>query len=337
MKLFHALERGDLSVTFDDFDLLPHSVQNYLRFYLEVTKGMSRLTILEYASDLRTFFRFITAKKAGISPFELEESFDLSYIDFDFISKITTLDIFKFLDYCNSELKNNANTRARKISSLKGYFGYISTKMNYIENNPMDPVEAPKTKKALPKYLTLEQSIKLLESTEGEYKERNFCILTIFLNCGLRVAELVSLNISDINFDEETMVVTGKGDKQRKIYLNKACISAIKSYLSVRPHEGVTDKNALFLSHLNKRISRRGVQDMVYKHLEKIGLNASGYSVHKLRHTAATLMYQHGNVDILVLKDVLGHENLSTTEIYTHLLSDQLKEAAKKNPLSGEN
>lgn len=320
----------------EDFDLLPPSVVNYLRIYLDITKGCSKLTILEYASDLRMFFRYLVASKAGISPVELSEDYDLSYIDFDFIEEITTNDIFHFLDYCNSERHNDKPTRSRKISSLKGYFGYVATKMRYIENNPMDPIEAPKTKKTLPKYLSLEQSLQLLNSVDGKYKERDYCILTIFLNCGLRVAELVSLNISDINFDEETMIVTGKGDKERKIYLNNACMNAINEYLKVRPHDGVKDRNALFLSHLNKRISRRGVQDMVYRYLDKIGLGDGGYSVHKLRHTAATLMYQHGGVDVLVLKEVLGHENLATTEIYTHLMDEQLKNAAKSNPLSAE-
>ena len=320
----------------ENFDLLPRTVQEYLRIYLDVTKGKSQLTILEYASDLRTFFRFIVAKRAGISPAQLDNDYDLSDIDISFIETITTTDIFKFLDYCAKELDNSTTTRSRKISSLKGFFGYICTKMKYIEVNPMDPVEAPKKKKTLPKYLTLEQSVALLNSVEGEDKERDYCILTIFLNCGLRVAELCALDIGDINFDEETMIVTGKGDKERKIYLNKSCIEAIKSYLKVRPRDGVIDRSALFLSRLKKRMGRQAVQNMVYKYLGKIGLDGAGYSVHKLRHTAATLMYQHGNVDVLVLKEMLGHENLATTEIYTHLLDKQLRDAAKSNPLSGE-
>lgn len=320
----------------EDFELLPDKVQEYLRIYLDVTKGKSHLTILEYASDLRIFFRYLAAKKAGLSPSELDPHFDLSFIDMPFIESITTSDIFRFLDYCNRELDNSNTTRARKISTLKGFFGYICTKMKYLEVNPMDPVEAPKKKKTLPKYLTLEQSIALLNSVDGEYKERDYCILIIFLNCGLRVAEMASLDIGDINFDEETMIVTGKGDKERKIYLNKSCIDAISAYLRVRPRDGVIDRSALFLSRLKKRMGRQAIQNMVYKYLGKIGLDGAGYSVHKLRHTAATLMYQHGNVDVLVLKEMLGHENLATTEIYTHLLDKQLKEAAKSNPLSGE-
>lgn len=320
----------------ENLDLLPEVVQSYLRIYLDTTKGKSRMTVLEYASDLNTFFRFIIAKKQGISPAELDPNYDMSYVNIEFIKTITPKDIFKFLDYCNVELNNSKTTRARKVSTLRGFFKYVCTKMKYFDENPMDPIDAPKSKKSLPKYLSLEQSLELLKSVDGKYKERDYCILTVFLNCGLRVAELCSLDIGDINFDEKTMVVTGKGDKERKIYLNKACIDAIISYLKVRPHDGVTDKNALFLSNQKKRIVRRSVQNIVYKYLEKIGLDKSGYSVHKLRHTAATLMYQYGNVDVLVLKEVLGHENLSTTEIYTHVFDEQLKKAAMSNPLSGE-
>lgn len=321
-------------MTFEEFDLLPLSVQEYLRLYLSATRGMSDLTVLEYASDLRTFFRFMAAQDAGISPDELEPHFDMSYIGIDRIEKITTYDILKFLDYCNKKRKNSATTRARKVSALKRYFKYITANMKYIDVDPTEPIEAPRTKKALPKYLTLEQSLALLESVDGKDKERDYCILVLFLNCGLRVAEMSSLNISNIIFDEETMTVTGKGNKQRKIYLNRACMNAIRAYLQVRPKDGVKDRDALFISRLKTRMSRQAIQNMVYGYLKKIGLD-SGYSVHKLRHTAATLMYQHGGVDILVLKEILGHENLANTEIYTHLVDKQLEEAAKKNPLSG--
>ena len=193
-------------------------------------------------------------------------------------------------------------------------------------------LETPKTKKSLPKYLTLEQSLELLNAVEGDNYYRDYCILTLFLNCGLRLSELVGLNFSDIRTDN-TMRVLGKGNKERIIYLNDACINAINAYKEVRPVDGVKDKNALFISRNHNRMSPKTVQAMVYKYLEKIGLNAQGYSCHKLRHTAATLMYQTGDVDIRVLKDILGHENLGTTEIYTHLSSKQLKQAAESNPL----
>ena len=210
--------------------------------------------------------------------------------------------------------------------------------MGYIQNNPTSQLELAYSKNKLPKYLTLDQSIALLESIDGKDKIRDYCIITLFLNCGLRLAELVSLNLSSFNLTEKTLLVTGKGNKQRLLYLNKACVDAIKNYLEVRPVDGVKgdDRNALFLSRLKKRIGRQAVQQLVYKYLKKIGLDGDHYSVHKLRHTAATLMYQHGNVDVLVIKDMLGHENLSTTEIYTHVENKRLREAAKKNPLSNE-
>ena len=225
------------------------------------------------------------------------------------------------------------SARARKCSSLKGYFNYLATKKCVLDSNPVEQLEVPKKKKSLPKYLTLEQSLELLNAVDGDYKERDYCILTLFLNCGLRVSEMASLNYTDIHQDD-TMRVVGKGNKERIIYLNSACVSAIENYMRVRPVDGVKDKYALFISRNHRRMSVKTIQAMVYKYLEKIGLNAQGYSCHKLRHTAATLMYQYGGVDIRVLKDVLGHENLGTTEIYTHLSSEQMKNAAEKNPLS---
>ena len=245
-------------------------------------------------------------------------------------------DINNFLIFCSSDRSNSTKTRARKASSIRGFFKYVSEKMNYIDHNPAAQLQVAPPKKALPKYLTLEQSVALLDSVKGENKERDYCILTLFLNCGLRLAELCGLNMNDVNFENETMIVTGKGNKQRVVYLNSACIKALKDYLLVRPAGSLKgeDRKALFVSRLNKRIGRQAVQLMVYRYLEEIGLNGQHYSVHKLRHTAATLMYQHGNVDVLILKDMLGHEQLSTTEIYTHLENKQLRDAAKKNPLS---
>ena len=238
------------------------------------------------------------------------------------------------MNYTLNERDNNSNTRARKCSCLRTFFNYLHKKTGLLQNNPMADLEMPKVKKSLPKYLSLEQSMELLRSVDGKYKERDYCILTLFLNCGMRLSELVSLNLSDIRRDEKSVTITGKGNKQRIVYLNQACMDAIDAYLNVRPIAGVTDKNALFISRLNKRISPKTVQALVYKYLDSIGLNQSGYSVHKLRHTAATLMYQYGEVDIRILKDILGHSNLGTTEIYTHLSSKQMEEAVNKNPLS---
>lgn len=319
-------------------NILPDLVNEYIN-ELIVVKNRGELTVNEYISDLRLFFRFLVAKNNSLqSPDELEENFDMSFIDVDFISEITLKDVSEFIQYCGLNRQNSATTRARKASSIRGFFNYIADKMHYIEVNPVSQLQVASRKRQLPKYLTLEQSIELLNSVEGPFKARDYCILTLFLNCGLRLSELVGLNVRDVNTDEKSMVVTGKGNKQRKIYLNRACIEAIMDYLSVRPADRLKgdDRNALFISRLNKRMGRQAVQLMVYHYLEKIGLNGQHYSCHKLRHTAATLMYQHGNVDVLVLKEMLGHEAIATTEIYTHVENKQLREAAKKNPLSHE-
>ena len=201
-----------------------------------------------------------------------------------------------------------------------------------LESNPMKNLDIPKTKKSLPKYLTLEEAEKLLAVVDGKYKERDYAIITLFLNCGMRLAELVSIDYNDIKADG-SLVITGKGNKERNVYLNTACLVAINNYLKVRPTDGVRDR-ALFLSARNQRISPKTVQHIVYSNLEKAGLGDRGLSVHKLRHTAATLMYQHGDVDLLLLKEILGHENLGTTEIYTHISSDATKKAIEANPLS---
>lgn len=320
-------------------EILPPLVDEYIS-ELIVVKGRSKLTVNEYISDLRLFFRFLVSRERGLtSPDELPEEFDLSYIDADYMNKISLKDVNEFLIYCNNDRVNNKTTRARKASSIRGFFRYISDKMHYIDQNPVSQLQVAKADKKLPKYLTLEQSKLLLASVKDPNKERDYCILTLFLNCGLRLAELVGLNVTDVNLTERTMLVTGKGSKQRLIYLNKACVLALEAYLAVRPADRLKgeDRKALFISRLHKRIGRQAVQLMVYHYLAEIGLDGQHYSVHKLRHTAATLMYQHGDVDVLILKEMLGHENLATTEIYTHVDSKQMRAAAKSNPLSMEN
>lgn len=311
---------------------LPPVVIQYVN-YLSGVKNKSELTITEYATDLRTFFRFIKLNY-GLVPRDTDiEQISIKDIDESFVKKITLNDAYAFLSYCNLERNNSAVTRARKVSSLKGFFRFCTVQLGLFTDSPMRELDVPKIKKSLPKYLTLDQSITLLNSVDGKYKERDYCILTLFLNCGLRLSELVSLNCSDIK-SNGTMVVTGKGNKERTIYLNDACKEAIKNYLRVRPVDGVKDKDALFISRLNKRIGRQAVQLLINNLLEKCGLKEQGMSVHKLRHTAATLMYQYGHVDIVLLKEILGHESLSTTDIYTHVVNDQLKDAVAANPLS---
>lgn len=300
--------------------------------YLDVVKNKSHLTVQEYATDLRTFFRYLKQSR-GLIPASTDfEAIHISDLDIAFFRTVTLSDAYAFLSYCKNERHNNATTRARKVSSIRGFFKYLTVQMKLLDENPMQELDTPKQKKALPKYLTLDQSISLLDHIDGKNKERDYCMITFFLNCGMRLSELVGLDLSDIH-DNEIIHVTGKGDKERILYLNEACQEALSAYLKVRPVDGVKDKNALFLSARLQRISPKTVQHIVYAFLEKAGLSGQGLSVHKLRHTAATLMYQHGKVDVLVLKEILGHENLGTTEIYTHIVDDQIKSAVDANPL----
>ena len=307
-------------------------IKDYL-LYMQTIKGKSPKTVDEYFSDIRTFFRFIKVSRGIVSASTLFEDIKVYDVDIELIKTITLQDAYEFMNYLLRDRDNNASTRARKTSSLKSFFNYITVKKHLLDKDPIKELETPKRKKSLPKYLTLEQSIELLNAVDGKHKERDYCIITLFLNCGMRLSELVGLNVTDIRPDG-TARILGKGNKERIIYLNSACINAITEYLKVRPMDGVKDRNALFISAHLKRMSPKTVQALVYKYLEKIGLDSQGYSCHKLRHTAATLMYQHGNVDIRILKEILGHENLGTTEIYTHLNTQQMENAANSTPLS---
>lgn len=318
----------------DEFRLLPKLVQEYLS-YSEAAKGLSALTIIEYASDLRTFFRFLSISKGLVAPSIALNEIKLSDIDLALIKSITMDDAYQYLIYCKNERKNNERTRARKVVSIRRFFSYLTDKRLLLTDNPMKILEMPKEKKSLPKYLTLEDSMLLLASVDGKYKERDYCMLTFFLNCGMRLSELVSIDHSAIKSDH-SLTVLGKGNKERIVYLNEACLDALGDYMRVRPVQGVKgdDKKALFLSARLHRISPKTVQYLVNDYLAKAGLGDRGLSVHKLRHTAATLMYQYGNVDLLVLKDILGHENVGTTEIYTHLANNQSRKAVESNPLA---
>ncbi len=307
-------------------------IRDYL-LYMQTVKGKSPKTVDEYFSDIRTFFRFIKINRGIVNSTTPFDEIRVDDINLEIIRTITLQDAYEFMNYLMRDRNNNASTRSRKTSSLKSFFNYLTVKKHLLDNDPVKELETPKRKKSLPKYLTLEQSIELLNSVDGKYKERDYCILTLFLNCGLRLSELVGLNVTDIRPDG-TARILGKGNKERIIYLNNACVTAVTEYLKIRPMDGVKDRNALFISSHLKRMSPKTVQALVYKYLEKIGLDSQGYSCHKLRHTAATLMYQHGNVDIRVLKEILGHENLGTTEIYTHLNTQQMENAANSTPLS---
>lgn len=309
----------------------PKIIRDFL-IYMETIKGKSSKTVEEYYVDLRTFFRYINQQK-GLCPAEMPfEEIDIQNVDLSLVSAVTLQDIYEYMYYITRVRQNNASTRSRKISSLRSFYKYLCDKAGLIKENPTRNLETPKKKKSLPKYLTLEESIELLNGIEGDYKERDYCILILFLNCGMRLSELVGLNKSDIRGNYIT--VTGKGNKQRSLYLNESCISAMSTYNEKRPVDGVKDKDAFFLSRLKTRISPKTVQWIVKKNLALVGLANKGYSTHKLRHTAATLMYQHGGVDVRALQQILGHENLSTTEIYTHVSDSQLEKAAKSSPLA---
>ncbi len=321
-------------------DQNPEFVNSFLDYSITIL-NKSTNSVKEYNYDLNMFLKYMKIH------FKLTNETDFNKIsikDFslDTLKKITLDDIHSFLSYLALNKKAKPATRARKISTIRIFFSYLSQKVNLIETNPAQNLETPKLDKRMPKYLSLDDSKKLLNVTadeNDENKERDFAIITLFLNCGLRLSELVGINIQDIDFNEYKLNVIGKGNKERTIYLNKACISAINSYLSVRPKEYVKNdfkasNKALFLSKRKERISNRTVQYIVEKELKKAGLDTSKYSVHKLRHTAATLMYQYGNVDIRALQELLGHESISTTEIYTHVSNEQVRNAVEVNPLA---
>ena len=312
---------------------VPDIVRNYLN-YMIVIKGKSPNTVREYYYDLRLFIRYIQANLKGISLNEIN-SVSLDDFDADIIKQISLNDLYEFMAYINNVHSSNDNYRARKVASLKSFFNYLHIRDGFISVNPAANLESPKIKKRMPRYLTLEESINFLKNIDGKFKARDLAIFSIFLNCGLRLSELVGINLKNINFEKRTLRVIGKGNKERLVYLNDLCIESIMEYLEVRPEvTNQADMDALFISSKGRRISNRMVELLAKKYFEKAGLDYEMYSPHKLRHTAATLMYHDGNVDIRTLQELLGHTSLATTQIYTHIKSDDLKEAAEKNPLA---
>lgn len=316
-----------------------NSISPILRDYLtfnETIKGKSQKTVEEYYRDITLFFRYLKQER-GLVHIDTEfNDIKTDDVDAELLRSVTISDLYSFIVYCKTERNNKDAARARKVCCLRGFFRYLTNNIHLLDVNPAQQLDTPKLRKSLPVHLSLEQSIDLLKSVDGPNKERDFMILTLFLNCGMRLSELCSLNYTDIK-EDGSIKILGKGNKERVIYLNEACKAAINDYMAVRPKDGVAqkDKYALILSSRRQRISNKTVQHIVYSFLEKAGLGGQGFSAHKLRHTAATLMYQLGNVDIRVLKDVLGHENLGTTQIYTHVANRQVEDAFNKNPLSG--
>jgi len=318
----------------------PEFVNSFLDYSITIL-NKSPNSVKEYNYDLSMFLKYLKVHFKLTNETDFKK-ISIKDIDIDTIKKVTPEDILSFLSYLALNQNSKPATRARKISTIRIFFSYLSQKAKLIEINPAQNIETPKKEKRMPKYLSLDDSKKLLDVTldeNDENKERDYAIITIFLNCGLRLSELVGINIKDIDFSEYKLNVIGKGNKERTIYLNKSCINAIESYLNVRPKEGIKQddkksKEALFLSKRRERISNRTVQYIVDKELRKAGLDTSKYSTHKLRHTAATLMYQYGDVDIRALQELLGHESISTTEIYTHVNNEQVRNAVESNPLA---
>ena len=325
----------------------PDFLNDFLNYSLTIL-NKSENSVKEYNYDIAHFLKYIKFKfnLTDVKDEEFIKTIKISDMTLDTVKKITLQDIHAFLGYLKTCYQSKPATLARKVSSIRIFFHYLCNKTKKLDSNPAQDLETPKLGKRLPKYLTLEQSKELLQTAENpnpkthgnhDNSERNYAMIILLLNCGLRLQELININISDIDFEDEKLNVVGKGNKERTIYLNKACIKAIKKYMEVRPKDGVKfdSRDALFLSEQKKRISRRTVQYVVKEELRLAGIEKSDkYSVHKLRHTAATLMYKYGKVDIRALQELLGHESISTTEIYTHVDNEQIRNAVESNPLA---
>ena len=320
----------------------PEILREFL-FYHETIKGHSKRTIDEYYLDLRTFFRFLKRHK-HLTPQDAKfDEISIMDVDLELVKSVTVSDVYEYLAFLSRDRPTHGNSRstgyglsassrARKIAVIRSYYKYLTVKANKLSENPVADLDSPKLRKTLPRYLSLDESIQLLDGVDGINKERDFCILTIFLNCGLRISELAGLDLTDLRVD--SIRVLGKGDKERIVYINDACAAAINGYLAIRKDIAAIDKKALFLSSRRIRISKSTIHSLVKKHLLAAGLDSTKYSSHKLRHTAATLMLQNG-VDVRTLQELLGHEHLNTTQIYTHVENENLRDAAKRSPLSG--
>ncbi len=324
------------------FGNLPEPILTFAGYKSSI-QNCSELTVREYVNDVILFFRYVIVSRKGEKPENIDmKTIDVSPLDYNLAESVKTEEIYGYMLYLAQGRGNKVRIRARRLSAIKAFYKYHTVKSRKLTNNPAKDIDSPAVKPALPKYMSLDESIRLLESIPADCPtyERDYCIVTLFLNCGMRLSELVGINLSDIENDLSKLVVTGKGSKMRMVYLNDACKSALADYLKVRQAKAtqygqpIIDKNALFLSSRRTRISNQMVQTLVYKYLKMAGLEGKGLSVHKLRHTAATLMYNEGEVDVLALKDILGHEQLTTTQIYTHLSDKKLQEAVQANPLA---
>jgi len=318
----------------------PPVLRDFLAYH-ETIQGHSSKTVDEYFLDLRTFLRYMKIEK-GLTPRSVSlHEIPIDDVDVELIRSVTLADVYSYLSFLSRDRAKNhnapqagcgleASTRARKVASIRSFYKYLVNKAKVITENPIQELDAPRQRQTLPRFLTLDECIQLLDSIDGANAERDFCIITLFLNCGLRISELVGLNLSDVR--EDRMRVLGKGNKERFVFLNSACRAALDDWLAVRAQSAAVDPYALFITRKRTRITKDGVHYMIKKRLKAAGLDSEKYSAHKLRHTAATLMLKNG-VDVRTLQEILGHEHLNTTQIYTHVDSDAMRQAAELNPL----
>ena len=319
----------------------PPVLRDFLSYH-ETIKGHSRATVDEYFLDLRNFFRYLKIAR-GLVPRSTElDDISIQDVDLKLIASVTLNDVYDYMAFLSRDKVKNershepeyglmASSRARKIATIRSFYKYLTVKTKQLDVNHVEGLDTPKTTKSLPRYLTLDESRRLLDAVDGVNRERDYCIICLFLNCGLRISEIVGLNIGDVRRD--SLRVLGKGNKERIVYLNDACQAAIEAYKPVRSQMVGSSVSALFVSNRRQRMGREAVHAMVKKTLLKAGLDPDKYSSHKLRHTAATLMLQNG-VDVRTLQEVLGHEHLNTTQIYTHVDNSELRVAAQANPLA---
>lgn len=310
----------------------PPLIRDFL-VYHETIQGHSRQTVDEYYLDLRSFARYLKqARDPSLRSVPMDH-IPLDDVSLELFQSVTLTDVYSYMNFLTRDKGLNAASRARKVATIRSFYKYLTNKAKLLTKNPVQDLDSPRQKKTLPKYLSLDESIDLLESVDGKNATRDFCILTLFLNCGLRISELVNLNVTDVR--DNQLRVLGKGNKERILFLNDACVKAIQDWMIDRNALTLIDQNALFVTLQNRRrISVAAVHKLVKKHLADAGLDSTQYSAHKLRHTAATLMLQNG-VDVRTLQEVLGHDHLNTTQIYTHVDNDDLRAAARANPLAG--
>ena len=318
-----------------ELDDIPEILRDFLEYHSTV-KGHSDKTVVAYYTDLKILLRYLKRRRRLVSADVPFNEIDITDVDIDFLKQTRLEELYSYQsfspEYTDTRSALSAASRCRRTSSVKSFFAYLTTKRHLLSNNVTLELDMPKRKASLPRYLEEEECERLLSACEGPYMYRDYCILMIFMSCGIRISELVSLNLTDVYADH--LRVLGKGNKERVVFFAEGCREAIDDYLAVRDNGKIKeeDQNALFISSRNSRITVRGVEMMVDKKLKMAGLDSSRFSPHKLRHTAATLMLKNG-VDTRALQEVLGHSNLNTTQIYTHLDNAALHEAAMANPI----